>query len=124
MIVVAATKCMDAIPDYLQWPGRLEREVVVQTPDLGKKLELLRGMLLSPLMAGRTHDDNKPTMDDNDNRYNIFDNKAGLWEVANACVSYIAANLLALVRRAATLGIKEALGRGLATQAAVTAAPG
>ncbi len=70
------------------------------------------GMLLSLLMARGPHDNNKPAMDDNSNEYNKFDNKAGLQEVSNACIGYIVANLLALVWRALTLGIKEALGWG------------
>jgi hypothetical protein len=67
-ILVAATNCMDTIPNCLQWPGRLEREVVVQTPDLGKRLKLLRGMLLSPLMAHGLHDDNKSAMNNYDTK--------------------------------------------------------
>ncbi len=31
--------------------------------DPGKRIELLRGMLLGPLMAGGLHDDNKLAMD-------------------------------------------------------------
>jgi hypothetical protein len=41
------------------WRGRL----LCNAMDPGKRLELLRGMLLGPLMAGRTHDNNKPAMD-------------------------------------------------------------
>ncbi len=72
VIIAAATNCVDAIPDYLQWPGQLEREVVVHPPDQGKRLELLRDMLLGPLMASGPHDDDKPVMDnDNDELKNL-----------------------------------------------------
>ncbi len=47
----------------------------MQTPDLGKRPELLRGMLLSPLMAGGPHDNDKPAMDDKDNEYKEFEAK-------------------------------------------------
>jgi ATP-dependent 26S proteasome regulatory subunit len=123
MIVVAATNHLDAILNYLQWPGRLEREVVLRPPDLGKRLKLLRGMLLGPLMASGLHDDNKPAIYNNDNKYKKIDDKAGLKEVANVCVGFLAANLLALVQRAGTLGIKEALGGGPALRAAFATAP-
>ncbi len=68
MTVVAAINSMDAIPNYLRGPGRLEREVVVQPLDPGKRLELLRGMLLCPLMASRPHEGNKPSMDNNEDK--------------------------------------------------------
>ncbi len=42
MIIATAINCMDTIPDYLCWPGRLEKEVVVQPPDLGKKIPCMR----------------------------------------------------------------------------------
>jgi hypothetical protein len=41
------------------WRGRLS----CNTMDPGKRLKLLRGMLLSLSMAGRPHEDNKPAMD-------------------------------------------------------------
>ena len=99
VIVVAATNRVDAIPDYLRRPGRLEREVVVRPPDSGGRYELLRGML----NPAKDHDDECD--DDGD------DDEAGLREVADACVGYVAADLSALVRRAATLGMERALGR-------------
>jgi hypothetical protein len=55
LIITAALNCIDAIPDHLQWPGRLERKVVVQLPDPGKRLKLLRGMLFGPSIASRQH---------------------------------------------------------------------
>ena len=60
----------------------------------------------------------------NDNEYKEFDDKEGLREVPNACISYVAADLLALVRRAATSGSRRLWGEGPALQAAVDAALG
>ncbi len=60
----------------------------------------------------------------NDTVYKEIDDEAGLLEVANACVGYVAADLSALVQRAATSGSKRLWGRGWALRAAVVAAPG
>jgi hypothetical protein len=60
----------------------------------------------------------------NDNEYKDFNNNAGLQEVANACVGYVAADLPALVWRAATSGSRRLWGRGPAPRAAVVAALG
>ncbi len=42
----------------------------------------------------------------NDNEYKEFDGKLGLQEVANACIGYVVADLLALVQRDATSGLR------------------
>jgi hypothetical protein len=60
----------------------------------------------------------------NNDEYQEFDNEAGLREVAKACVGYTAADLSALVQRAATSGSRRLWGKGLALQAAVNTAPG
>jgi hypothetical protein len=60
----------------------------------------------------------------NDDEYEEFNDEAGLQEVADACVGYVAADLPALVRRAATSGSRRLWGGGPAPQAAVVAAPG
>ena len=86
VIVVA----VDAIPSYLQRPGQLETEVVVRPPDLDGRYELY------PAAAAEG------------NECNECEDKVGLREVANMCVGYVVANLLALVRRAATLGAGRA----------------
>ena len=92
MIVVAVSNRVDAIPSYLQKPGRLEREVVVRPPDLGGRYELY--------LAAAAADGNE---------CNECEDKAGLREVADTCVGYVVADLLALVRRAATVGAGRAL---------------
>ena len=99
VIVVAATNRVDAVLDYLRRPGQLEREVVVRPPDSGGRYELLRGMI------NPAKDDDECDDDDDD------DDEAGLREVADACVGYVAADLSALVRRAATIGMERAPGR-------------
>jgi hypothetical protein len=43
----------------------------------------------------------------NDNKYEEFNDEVGLREVVDACVSYVAADLPALVRTAATSGSKK-----------------
>jgi hypothetical protein len=43
----------------------------------------------------------------NDKEYKEFDDKAGLREVVNACIGCVTADLLALVRRAATSGSRR-----------------
>ena len=96
---MAATNRVDAVLDYLRRPGRLEREVVVRPPDSGGRYELLKGMI------NPAKDDDECDDDDDD------DDEAGLREVADACVGYVAADLSALVRRAATIGLERAPGR-------------
>jgi hypothetical protein len=82
-------------------------------------------MLLSLLMTRGPHDNNKPAMDDNSDEYIKFVHKAGLQEVSNACICYILANLLVLVWRALTFGIKYRFWGGeKAPRAAVAATPG
>ena len=89
VIVIAATNRIDSIPTYLRRPGRLEKEVVVNPPNVDERFALLKTMLGSP-----------PTT-------TFEDIEAGLHKVAEACVGYVAADLSSLVRRAATLAIEE-----------------
>ncbi len=48
----------------------------------------------------------------------------GVQEVANVCIGYVMADLLALVQRAATSVSRRLWGRGAAPRAAVVATPG
>ncbi|KAL3811002.1 hypothetical protein ACHAXA_002279 [Cyclostephanos tholiformis] len=106
VIVVAATNRVDSIPDFLRRPGRLEREVVVRPPDSDGRFELLRSMLrVGPSMRGRRRDAKEEDEHDDD----VDIDEAGLREVADACVGYVAADLSALVRGAATIRIEEAM---------------
>ena len=89
VIVIAATNRIDSIPTYLRRPGRLEKEVVVNPPNVDERFALLKSML------GSTSSSKSDDM------------VAGLHKVAEACVGYVAADLSSLVRRAATLAIEE-----------------
>ena len=71
---MAVTNRVDAIPDCLRRPGRLEREIVVRPPDANGRYALLRDML---------HE-----VDDDGS-----DLEGGLRGVADACIGYVAANL-------------------------------
>ena len=91
VIVIAATNRIDSIPTYLRRPGRLEKEVVVNPPNVDERFALLNRMLGSSTSTTTTSEDVE----------------AGLHKVAEACVGYVAADLSSLVRRAATLAIEE-----------------
>jgi len=91
VIVIAATNRIDSIPSYLRRPGRLEKEVVVNPPNVDERFALLKSML-----GGSSSSSTSEDME-----------AAGLQKVAEACVGYVAADLSSLVRRAATLAIEE-----------------
>jgi len=91
VIVIAATNRIDSIPSYLRRPGRLEKEVVVNPPNVDERFALLKSML-----GGSSSSSTSEDME-----------AAGLHKVAEACVGYVAADLSSLVRRAATLAIEE-----------------
>ena len=68
MIVVAAMNRVDAIPSYLRRLGQLEREVVVRQPNSDGRYKLY------------------PATNDNGNKCNECEDKAGLLEIADTCV--------------------------------------
>lgn len=84
IIVVGATNRVDAIPSFLRRPGRMEKEVVVSPPTAEERLFLMETLL---------GDHDIPRME--------------LQSVAEECVGYVAADLSALVRRAAILAIER-----------------
>ena len=93
LLVVAATNRVDAIPAFLRRPGRLEKEVVVSPPDVDERFSLLKDMLAK-----------------NDDRASDFTAKItdeDLKGLAESCVGYVAADLAALVRRAAILSMER-----------------
>ncbi len=98
IIVVAATNRVDAIPDFLRRPGRLEKEVVVSPPTTEERCELLKSLLGS---SGYDID-----REGENNAFASID-KVGLQQVAEACVGYVAADLSALVRKAAMISIQS-----------------
>lgn len=90
VIVVAATNRVDAIPNFLRRPGRLEKEVAVSPPTAEERYELLKSML------GSSGCDAAHAVGED-----------GLQKVAEACVGYVAADLSALVRKAAMISIEK-----------------
>ena len=99
LIVVAATNRVDAIPDYLRRPGRLEKEVVVSPPNVEERLVLLKSMLDGSAAITERGRNNSSSL--------VGINDVDLQKVAEACVGYVAADLSALVRKAAALAIEE-----------------
>jgi len=93
VLLIAATNRIDAIPGFLRRPGRLEKEVVVSPPKVDERFALLKSMLgSSGSMAAHSTD---------------YSFESGLQRVAEACLGYVAADLSALVRRAAILSIEK-----------------
>ncbi|KAL7538770.1 hypothetical protein ACHAWF_006204 [Thalassiosira exigua] len=88
VVVVAATNRVDAIPGFLRRPGRLEKEVVVSPPNAQERFALLKNMLGTPGTP-------------------LEINEVDLHKVAEACVGYVAADLTALVRRAAIISMEN-----------------
>ena len=86
IIVVGATNRVDAIPSFLRRPGRMEKEVVFSPPSADERFSLLEVLL---------------------GNHDIPPEK--LQSVAEECVGYVAADLSALVRKAAMLGIERRL---------------
>ena len=87
VLVVAATNRIDAIPAFLRRPGRMDKEVVVSPPNVDERLTLLKSML-GPCVLKAIDD-------------------GALQKVSESCVGYVAADLSALVRRAAILSIEK-----------------
>ncbi|EED87989.1 predicted protein [Thalassiosira pseudonana CCMP1335] len=88
LLVVAATNRVDAIPAFLRRPGRLEKEVIVNPPNAEERFALLENMLGTSLTSEGV-------------------SASGLRSVADTCVGYVAADLSALVRRAAILSMER-----------------
>ncbi|KAL7497987.1 hypothetical protein ACHAWT_006842 [Skeletonema menzelii] len=84
IIVVGATNRVDVIPAFLRRPGRMEKEVVFSPPNADERFSLLKTLL---------SDHDIPHLE--------------LQNVAEECVGYVAADLSALVRKAAMLGIER-----------------
>jgi len=84
IIVVGATNRVDVIPAFLRRPGRMEKEVVFSPPNADERFSLLDSLLV---------DHDIP--------------RTELQNVAEECVGYVAADLSALVRKAAMLGIER-----------------
>ena len=106
IVVVAATNRVDSIPDYLRRPGRLEKEIIIQPPNVDERHVILSNLLLPPL-----HESSSSSLKEGGGGGGLIvaNDKLNLHTVAEACVGYVAADLSALVRRATMLRIEETL---------------
>jgi SpoVK/Ycf46/Vps4 family AAA+-type ATPase len=95
LVIVAATNRIDSIPDSLRRPGRFDREIPLSPPDVQERLVILQSLLRQQSTNG----------DDKNAAVTISED--GIQRVADACVGYVAADLAALVRRAALLGMSD-----------------
>lgn len=91
LVIVAATNRIDSIPDSLRRPGRFDREIPLSPPDVRERLVILQSLLWQ-----------QSTDADKQSSAMIL-SEDGMQTVADACVGYVAADLAALVRRAALL---------------------
>lgn len=104
LLVVGSTNRVDDIPSFLRRPGRLEKEVVVSPPDADDRFLLLKDMIV----ANRQKHSGDTCNDDNSLvllREEVSDED--IHNLADTCVGYVAADLAALVRRAAILGMER-----------------
>jgi SpoVK/Ycf46/Vps4 family AAA+-type ATPase len=95
LVIVAATNRIDSIPDSLRRPGRFDREIPLSPPDVQERLVILQSLL-------RQQSTNADGQD-----ATAFISEDDMQRVADACVGYVAADLGALVRRAALLGMSD-----------------
>ena len=91
IIVVAATNRIDAVPEFLRRPGRFDREICISPPDANE-----RAIILSSLVESCY-----------DVEVDVDISERDIASIAEACVGYVAADLSALVRRAAILSLEE-----------------
>jgi SpoVK/Ycf46/Vps4 family AAA+-type ATPase len=95
VVVVAATNRIDALPESLRRPGRFDREIPLMPPTAEEREKLLSD-IIGRYSAGQDSNLVPRTL-----------SKDELRTFASGCVGYVAADLTALVRRAALLGIRE-----------------
>lgn len=86
ILVVAATNTIDSIPSYLRRPGRFDNEIHVAPPTSHDRFSILVSLIedATSISAPELH---------------------SLLEIAEECVGYVAADLVALVRRTAALAL-------------------
>jgi len=101
VVLIAATNRIDAIPSSLRRPGRFDRELSISPPNKEQRFNILASLLREL----------EPDKNDNSAKSSVpsYMDRGHLQEVAGLCVGYVAADLSALVRRAAFLSIQEGL---------------
>jgi SpoVK/Ycf46/Vps4 family AAA+-type ATPase len=95
LVIVAATNRIDSIPDSLRRPGRFDREIPLSPPDVQERLVILQSLL------------RQQSTNVDDRTVAVTISRDDLQRVADACVGYVAADLAALVRRAALLRMSD-----------------
>jgi DNA polymerase III delta prime subunit len=121
VILIAATNRVDSLPSYLRRPGRFDRELVVSPPNADQRLQILQTMIRDKEKETQTQSNKHTnttttvvTLAEGDNT-TIMDD-GSLRQVAEAAVGYVAADLAALVRRAALIHEKEKQYRNTASE--------
>jgi len=103
VMLVAATNRLDSIPAALRRPGRFDREIPLAPPTATERFGILKS-LLSQSSSGQQPGSAEETLD----RLPWCNRDEELRELADLCVGYVAADLAALVRRAALLRLADA----------------
>eukprot|EP00956_Cyclotella_meneghiniana_P000102 scaffold195_cov95-Cyclotella_meneghiniana.AAC.4 len=106
LLVVAATNRVDDIPSFLRRPARLEKEVAVGPPDADDRFVLLKDMIA---VNSQKHNDDTCNDDNSLGLLRVEVSDEDIHKLADTCVGYVAADLAALVRRAAVLGMERSL---------------
>jgi len=101
LIVVAATNRIDAVPQFLRRPGRFDREICISPPDANERAIILNSLVESCY----------------DVEVDVDISERDIATIAEACVGYVAADLSALVRRAAILSLEEYGSKDINTSA-------
>ncbi|KAL7463630.1 hypothetical protein ACHAXS_003987 [Conticribra weissflogii] len=111
LVLVAATNRIDAIPTFLRRPGRLEKEILVNPPNADERFELLKSLIGSSRESSieRSRYRGNDVVENKDSEEDLTESidDAGIQSVADACVGYVAADLSALVRKAALFSIER-----------------
>ena len=94
ILVIAATNRVDAIPDWVRRPGRLDREIILTPPNAKERCEILR-WFLSQKSCNKFCSGGICCC--------AVCDQEGLSKVAEECVGYVAADIAALVREAILL---------------------
>ena len=123
IIVVAATNRVDSIPVALRRAGRLDRDIPMGPPDAEERAKILLSLLRgsNSWINQRSHHRAShvaatTTMAATEESKHSADTDGHLRHLADICVGYVLADLLALVRRAAWHALQEEENDGTDTK--------
>ena len=113
IVVVAATNRVDSIPIALRRAGRLDREIPMTPPKPTERAKILES-LLRDLSSTRQDSPVESNINKNKNRDDDSGilcgvRKEELAHVADMCVGYVPADLVALIRRSALYAVQDGL---------------